>query len=62
MSTEELREKIEQHQNAIQTKQNELCAIRQHIIDEVKPFIKGEMKKRVDSEVKKDPDHTKDLG
>lgn len=62
MNVNELREKIDQHLDSIQAKQESLNKIRQHIIDEIKPFIKTELQKTVDNEVTYDAIHTKELG
>ena len=62
MSANELREEIEQHQSAIQTKLETLHAFRKSIIEEIKPFIKTELKQNVDRAVINNPEHTKELG
>lgn len=61
MSANELRKKIEQHQNSIQARRDALCTIRQQIIEEAKPFIKTELQRIVDKGVIEDSAHTKEL-
>lgn len=62
MSVNELREKISQHEDSIRIQQQALCELRRSIVEEIKPFVKTELKKNVEDQVKSDFEHTKELG
>lgn len=62
MSVETIKQQIEKETANLATKMNDFEVRRTEIIKQLKPFIQGELKKIVENEVKRNPEHTKTLG
>lgn len=62
MSIKELKQEIAKHELSAKTQQEELDSIRSKIIEEAKPFVREQLKQIIDNEVRRNPEHTKELG
>lgn len=62
MSVESIKQQIEKENASLATKLSDFEARRTEIIKQLKPFIQSELKKIVENEVKRNPEHTKALG
>mgnify|MGYP005754529247 FL=1 len=62
MGAVEIREEIAKCEEAIKTQQQSFLVQRQEIIATVKPFVKARLKQEVENEVKRNAQHTKELG
>ncbi len=62
MGVTELEQEIEVLKDAIKVQQQSFSIQRQEIIDAIKPSIREQLKKEVESNVKGNPEHTKELG
>ena len=62
MGVNEIKQEIGKYEHSIKLQQQALDKLRNQIIEETKPFVKIQLKSEVESRVKHNPEHTKELG
>ncbi|HCS10933.1 MAG TPA: hypothetical protein DIV40_05695 [Clostridiales bacterium] len=62
MGVKEIKQEIEINENNEKNKIKTLNDIREKIVEKTKPYVNEQLKKKVESAVKNNPDHTKELG
>jgi hypothetical protein len=62
MGVVEIKQEIEKCESSIKAQQQSFLVQRQQIIDAIKPFVNARLKEEVEAEVKRNSEHTKELG
>lgn len=62
MGVAEIKQEMSKLEGSIELENQKLDELRQHIVEEAKPFIKMQLKENVEREVKHNSEHTKELG
>lgn len=62
MGVNEIKQEIGRYERSIELRQQALDKLRNQITEETKPFVKIQLKSEVESRVKHNPEHTKELG
>ena len=62
MCVNEIKQEIGRYERSIELRQQALDKLRNQITEETKPFVKIQLKSEVESRVKHNPEHTKELG
>lgn len=62
MSVIEIKQNIEDNEDIVKSLQKGFIRQRQQIVDAIKPFVKEHLKKEVEDQVRRNPEHTKSIG